>query len=195
MTTLAALDSLLPLVAPYARACPANVQEQQLRLAASNFALETELWRERLVPILIVEGQREYALALPEGIDGRIKRIQQLIIGHEKKHRNEYSFGPDQVLWLERMPTIGGTPMIVEVVVQPDALCTQYPDWLIGRWQNAIAQGALYFIKSMLDLPWGNEKQAGVHQAAYMRGIGFAKVDNLSGYKNGNVTARLRKFF
>jgi hypothetical protein len=199
------LSSVNPLVQPYAPLCPENVVLQKIALSASQFCLETEVWREMPTGLVTVEDQQDYPLAVPTGVSGVIKRIVDLWfvntddmnIEHKEYQRpGTYEFWPDNyTLHIIAPPTVSGMQMQVKIVIQPQTTCDVYPQWLMDRWRQVIADGALWMIADEVGLPWGNTALSASRQRKWLIGCGQAKADVITRYKNGNLVARYRRFF
>lgn len=146
---------LLPEMAPFLKDCPTPIQQQQLRYAARDFLRKTELWKETLDAIDTIAGQDEYTLTTAN--NAFFHRVDAVRIEDVKV---EYEFGVDDVLTLANEPAVAGDEIIPKVIFIPKEANTTYPAWLLERWGHAMVDGALFFLKSMTDKPWGDGNAA-----------------------------------
>lgn len=72
-------SAFVPLLAPYAAACPNPLLEAEARRAAIRFFRRTRAWVEWLDPVLSMEGKAEYDMDVPTGAD--VVRVERATLG------------------------------------------------------------------------------------------------------------------
>lgn len=187
--------------------CPVVLMRQALFSASREFCLRSQVWKETMDAINLVEDQTEYALRVPW--EARIEKIAQVrqnteagvdagIDGAEILPK-DYTFEPNEsggTLTLDVAPQDSVTNGLeVDVVYVPhmgkaDAPGRhQLPQWLMNRYGEALAAKAMAELMSMPQRNWSSTTRAAQHIRTYNRGISNARRDLLAGYKNRIPTA------
>ena len=153
------LYSLLPRVAPYLRMCPDTVAKQGLREAAHLFCRETEIWRVTLDAIHTSVGEDSYTLPPPTG--AILLRVLKVEVDESVQNEDTYEVTPEGVLVFTTAPTTANLDIVCDIVALPGESLTEYPDWLVNRWNDALVAGA----KGLLMLQAGVEDEPGKSRA------------------------------
>lgn len=193
--------SLAPYVAPYMRDLPGAVLAQQLVEAAGDWCRDTESWRETLPVVATVAGQRDYTLAMPEqdAVPWACSIIRLIGVtqgragaAEEKRWTVRACLTERGVLRLEHAAQRTGDEVYVQVVLQPRAAMTLYPQWLLDRWRKGIIARAKELLHGMASKPWADP--AGQAEAAqiYREQVGDAKRELLDRRQSGPIVATMR---
>lgn len=185
---------LLPILTVEVAACPVPAQKQALRLAAREFCIETEIWRET-IETTSVEDDDTYVLADSlDGYDADIWRILSLELDDSDVDATDYTFGPTGILTFDNAPDESDETIVAETVLVPRRTCTSYPYWLITQWGDVIVSNAVSRLKSQMGRPWTDPAGAEREMLAYRLGCGRAKGMVVSGREGGNWAIQGREF-
>lgn len=191
-----ALLSLYTLLRPRVQTHVAVEQhptDQTLRKIARDFCKRSEIWRETLEDIETEDGETEYAITMPDNYDTDILRVLVATFNGAVLDPSLYTFRQDNVFIFDNDPA-GEYDLSLQVVFKPRETCYQYPDWLLYRHGDAIADGAVGMLRSMAARPWFNPTEAAVYLDRYTRAIGDAKLENIQARQPGLGRAVLKRF-
>ena len=190
---LSSLDDLLPLVSPFLVGAPEAVQQQALGLIVRDFCRETEIWRET-IDLATVADQATYDLGAQVGaLYGSLLRVRQIRFDDATSALSDEYYTVAETNHIVFDDTSGvypddwGTEMNVDAVILPNADTRNAPTWLLARWGEYIAEGALAHLKEQEGKPWTNPDKAAVHRAKYLYGIGEAKREKSALRLGGDV--------
>ena len=205
------VNTLLPQVSPFVGRCPENMQLWALRTAARQFLLDTELLEETLADIATVEDQKEYTLT-SEYTNMNFKRVVTVYVHEDDADTtadvdktgellpSDWSFDGNTTLTLDPAPVIDDYDIQVTVVYEPQMDCVLYPDWIVNRWGQHMAYGALATLRNdPIDpnepAPWYSPEGAERALEKYNVGVGMVKSLRLSGNQSGrNDAVKMRDF-
>lgn len=180
------LYDLLPLVAPYVAGAPEEVLRQGVRHAGREFCLLTEVWREDLDAVDSATGVEEYALT--PAYDADFARIRSVTVdGIPWDYRFDMGLS---TLTLHPAPGQDDLPIVASVTYTPREALEAYPAWLLGRYDQAIADGAIAYLCGMARKPWSDSAEANRRYTQYRGAIAGAKLERVRG--NGLVGRQVR---
>lgn len=165
---------------------PAPVQLQKLREASIKFCEETEVWTEE--QDIVTLAARDQPIASPH-VGGYIYRIVMITEVRDKGTDveqeivlNRHTYQADNAHTKIEFDQVleAGKDYRVYYILVPILLHSILPDWLIDRWGQAIADGAISMIR--IDIgnlqdpnPWADPNQAAVYKQKFLEGIGRAR--------------------
>jgi len=181
------------------------MQKQSLRKMARQFCIDTGVWRETLDSFNTAAGTAEYSLDVPAPYV--VSTVAQVyvhrVLGIREagstlnSSETRYTISQEGKIKFKDAPT-SVYAVIPDVVFVPIRNSVTYIDWIITRWGDAIAAGALFDLKSMsggkMLVPWYDPGGAEKYEAEYLAGVARAKVENIDGRESGNVTIQLLPF-
>lgn len=185
--------------------CTDEVMEQALRDAWRDFCIRTEWWRPALDLNLVAE-QTVYPLTLPSA--SHIQRIAGVFSRTEDDVTNRLDGRPlpataydvlnnDQTgivsLYLKWTPREAATGAIRVRPILVPKLATQAPPpvWILERWGDALASGAVWALAKQSGKPWSDPKAEALVYAPrneFMRAVAQARKENVAGL-GGEVPA------
>lgn len=185
------VSSLLPLVSPNVRACPEAVQLQALGLMFRSFCKETDAWRETF-DVTTVEDETTYDLTTQmEDRDATLARVAKVYFDDDtddEMDEDNYVVTVENELYFEDTdPYDYGSTMNVVTVIHPNVTGRTAPAWLLNRWGDVIAAGALYYLQATKGRPWSDRDEAAVSFDRYQYGVGEAKKENITERRSGDV--------
>lgn len=193
------LSTLLPRVTPFVNECPSGVQHDALRRAGSVFARESGAWREdHTVPS--VANQAAYNFADVHGHEHvfvlRIKRVWYATrplpdnCGIWEVADGVVRFGAGYV------PVVADKDIKARLVLCGTRECTEMDDTVMTRWGDAIADLALFFIRSEEGRPYTNASGATLAWTRYQSALLEAKMAmEDAGQRSGNVMNPMPDYF
>lgn len=174
---------LLPLVSPYLEGCPENVQKQALREAARYFCKDSEVW--------IVEQEHDltedtYTITLTASDwDAMVGGVDKVVDADD----HEYDLG--RALTVSRSGVLtfkneldDSEIITVTFTLHPRLTCEEYPEWLLERWDHAVASKALSDLMSLKGKPWFSPESAQYYESRYQMLVAEAKSTRLKDYSN-----------
>ena len=184
------LYDLTKYIAPYVGGVPDEILKQQLRIAARDFLIETEIWQEDLTAFDTVANQEDYTLTWSHNAD--ILRVRGVTVDDSPW---TYSFSADQeTLSLDPVPATSGNDVVVSVTFEPYESNTELPSALLRRWGFGIAEECKWILKSMAKVPWSDPQGAKIAYERYREYTCQAKRESLTQRESGTIQCRPRAF-
>jgi hypothetical protein len=176
------LSELYPWVSTQLPRATTAVVQQALVNAAREFLRQTHAWREALDTLATIADEDEYDLSDGHDYDATILHITKVELEDSQLGNDEYSFAANQILTLTNTPDTADLDLDVSVVFLPDLNTSALPDWLVTRWGEAFACGALMLLKSVpnserVPNPWFDRAGAQVAAARFHAYIAEAKAE------------------
>lgn len=176
------LDSLLPLVLPFATNCPEPTAISNLRLAARDFCQRTKIWREgQTVALTVPPGQvtlvapAQAVLLDLDRVDWAGKPVDQITWDEFRDQHPEWETATGRPCAIAQ-EMIGGPFLISPVDAgdlkvwaywMPSRTATSIPDFLAERFAERLADGALSYILRLPDEPYTNPTEAATRAAVF----------------------------
>jgi len=88
--------------------------------------------------------------------DARIHRVKVVKIDDSTINPADYTVTRDYLLELDSEPVEDDLDLDVNVVLWPEATCWEYPQILLDKYDQDIADGALSYLLAMSDKPWAD---------------------------------------
>ena len=190
------LYDLLPLLTIEAGGADQKFLKEALRLAGREFCRETEMWRE-IVSFLTVVDVANYTISTPLQTAWaktdlyRVYYVEQEDIALDS---TDYTLSVAGVLTFDPAPGATGDTVEAYCIVLPRRGCSNYPTWLLEQWTEGIIAGALWRLFSAKNRPWSDPDMAQQKYEEYRRIVGMAKAMMLAGRKTGNLKVQGRDF-
>ncbi len=201
------VNTLLPQVSPFVGRCPENTQLWALRTAARQFFLDTEILEETLADIATVEDQQDYTLTT-EYLLMNFKRVVAVYVHEDDDDldktgevlTDKWSFDGNTTLTLDPAPVEDDLDIQATVIYEPQMNCVLYPDYVINRWGQHMAYGALAILRrDPIDptepVPWFSPQGAELAQRMYEDGVGDVKRLIISKNQSGRIDAVQMRIF
>jgi hypothetical protein len=202
-------------VAQIVRRCPEPTLVTAYRDAARKFCLESR-WLRREATLLLEPDARLYDIVEPSAADPLLEIIGIRVLTIASESGDARRINPsDPVTWnpavSARAPTtwayvpegqvafwptpdaVYTTTITLQVQPLPDA--EEVPDDLLRRWDRALADGAIAYLKSIGEQAWTDERGALMYERRFQAAINSARADEQRGYNTGTVMARIRRMF
>ena len=192
-----AVQSLLPRIRPYVRACPLAVVQQQARKMAHQFFVQTEVWRETVTlaqQTLLAAYINEYVPTLDDDYSAVVKRLVTVYIDGTSFDQAGYAFRADGVLVFDTARTDTTEAVTADIVIQPEESFEDYPSYLMSRWGDGIVAGTIGRLKAQLGVPWSSPQEAQSYLDEFENAIGRARTENMGGRLNGQTTIQMIDF-
>lgn len=182
------LTDLDPMVRTWIGGASDALLHQQVRFAFRRLCERTRIY-EWVGDITLEEDVSEYALSIPAGTGLlSIESVTYL----DDDGLVEYGAVPiyhpergDCSVKLVHTPSASGDPIRVRACVLPDRTCADAPDWLMQRYGDTIASGAIMMLAGMQGRPWFNMAAYKMHEALWRRGLGEGVVGKVHGRVDG----------
>lgn len=163
------ISDFLPDVLPHVPGCPRRVVINELTKTIRRFCRDTHAWVEEIERFtatefdtyeVFLDADRELvAITSVEDSDGQPIR---------------YDFDIEEML-VTLLDPAKGKLVIVKGALQPDETATQVIDWLVTRYREGIAAGALERLVRMKSVEWSDPNMAPVYNAEFRRIVGEAR--------------------
>lgn len=189
-------SAFVPLLAPYAAACPNPLLEAEARRAAIRFFRRTRAWVEWLEPVLSVADKAEYDLEVPTGADVvRVERatlsgnpLPVLSFRDAPKDFASSDLASQGLLSANRKTFVlgnavaAGQTLQVQVALAPGLTSTGLPDDLFELHGLDIANGALSVILAVPGAGFYQPDLAMLKGAHFEGAINAVSVDAWRGF-------------
>jgi hypothetical protein len=180
-------EELLPMVMPRVPGCPRMVAAGALLDAARDFARQTHTMRVE-IPLSPSDPPRSmYEVTAP-------RDTELIALAWAEDHAGRplaAFFTPPKTVGFTQKLTV---PAEVVMVVMPLRDAAELPDAFASRWDQAIADGALFRLMSMPSVDWSNAKLADIHMQLFQRAVDEAKGGAARGHTHGSLRVRPRAF-
>lgn len=208
---MASLDQLRPEVASVITGAPSFRIERELTDAAYDFCRQSGIWRETLPAVPAQDGVAEYDFTAPTG--ARVDKVLWAYYGRnaltsatpdvlrEANHRANSSGNPSRYA-LVRGSSNGFVVNPVPGADQTDDFtfhgllvptrdATDFPDWLVTEWQDALVNGAIArLLKASAE--WANPALAREYRRDFQQEVVTAKREAITGH-GADVAVRVPK--
>lgn len=191
-------------ILPDVQGCPISILNNALMNSIIDFCKGSQIWKEDLAPIDIVEDVAEYHIMT--GYGERVVTVDYATFNGAKLYKiashdlDKYSNN-----WREestKQPTyfmlvspekirLVGTPtesipsgLVIYASLCPTRDATCVPDFLYEDWGPTIAHGALYRLHAMSNKTWANAGISGWHERKYRNGLSRARTQALKSLLN-----------
>lgn len=120
--------------------------------------------------------------------DARIHRVEIVKIEDTEVHESHWTITRDYVLEFdEGWPSTSDEDLDVNVALWPEASCTEYPQILLDKWDQCIADGAMGYLFAMTGKPWADKEEARRYMRSHNDGVAQAKEEILTKRKGAEV--------
>jgi hypothetical protein len=197
-------DKALTLLEPLAfvARCPDPVRLQKLREAAIKFCEETEVWTDHQDIVAVAAKDQPIASPDPNGYIYRVASVheirdkgqpeeQELLINrHTYQATNDHT-----ILTFDQIQEVN-KDFRVRYILVPILIFSQLPDWIIDRWGQVIADGALAAIRFDIGNaqdpnPWAEPNQGALHTQKFDEGVGRCKINIVSDNEGGDTRVEI----
>ena len=194
------LSELLPDVLPQLNADPSEpVVEHAIKRAAIEFCELSRVWRHVPDPQSIIAGESFYDIEAPMGADvvgvlsvkadgvllqaQTITQLDQLVPGWRSPGRVQYfaQLDTEQIMLAPAPDTAAENGLDMVLALRPSASSTTIPKWMMARYGQAIAHGALSRLYLMTGKPWADGSLGTLMRDRFMTGVAAAKSDGETG--------------
>lgn len=200
-------------VAQIVRRCPEPTLVQAYRDAARKFCLESR-WLRRESVFALAADTPQYELTLPTGDEGlEIIGVRLVTCADDQSswpvgasdptgwntnlrpsRPQRYAYVPESQIALNPTPD-GVYTATTTVQVQPTIDTDDLPDDLLRKWDRALADGAIAYLKTIGGQAWTDAAGAVMYARNFQAQINNAKADEQRSYNTGSVVARIRRMF
>lgn len=181
------LTDLDPMVRTWIGGASDALLHQQVRFAFRRLCERTRIY-EWIGDITLEEDVSEYALSIPAGTGllgiESVKYLEDDVL----ESGDVLIYTPargDCSVKLAHTPTQSGDVIRVRACVLPDRTCADAPDWLLQRYGDAIASGAIMMLAGMQGHPWFNMATYQIHERLWRKGLGEGVVEKVHGRVSG----------
>lgn len=183
-------DDFLPLVLPSVNACPVQVAEQAIRLAAIEFCDRTHVWNEDLDTLLSDGLTSDFPLALDDQVElanlenvvvlepGALRPIEFNVVNARQARRLLARNDPNPYAWTDDLRTLrlsitpaADAQVKVHVALKPSMASFDFPAHVFAHHAKHIATGALAQLLGMPKTDWTDQGAAGIKTAEFERHI------------------------
>ena len=192
--SLVSVSTLTPMAAPWLRNCPNGILVEALRMMARRFCVETECWRESYTLSYTANATTAGPVTVPTGYDAMLLRIAKMELDGRELGDNGWTVLNSGVVQFDQAPSSANESLALEVVWEPLAYCEEYPEWLLERWGDGSAAGAIWWLKSQPDKPWADPQGGTFWVDRYTFEQGRAKSQNLVRQRTGQLRVPYRQF-
>ncbi|MFA5187348.1 MAG: hypothetical protein WC551_12790 [Patescibacteria group bacterium] len=197
-------SDLYPYLTPELPGCPNPVILQALQKAGRVFCLDTEVWREQLAPINLVDEQVRYVIN--PSWEAEVKRIRDLRINTAEGISNGDKGDPVSAALFDFYPAGGKTELgvsfsdntvilddslepaenvtgglEVSIILVPYLNSDNIDPVFLNSWVEAIIGRAMSDLMSMTGKKWMNPGRAGYYEVQYQKARGRAKIEKIRG--------------
>ena len=212
---MATLDSFFIYVQPGITSCPNPLVRAAILQSAIAFCEQSQAWSVRLPPVPLVLGQAAYGLTLPD----QSQLVEVLNLWGESRELKGKSFNEMTLLipnWrtmvgspqyfvtddvtdgieVYPLPDTGaaGTSLLPRVALKPTVVATVVPDFLLNRFFETIANGALARLRLTPGQPWTDMALGSANQKAFDDACDEARIVALHGRVVGSLSVVPRAF-
>lgn len=211
------IETLLPMVLPYAHSCPEIIGIEAIRNAAIEFC-ERSLWvQEQVPPITPIAGTSSYQLIPADPSATDVAEIMHLWLGPRELIASSVdkladSFGRDwrtitaapqyfttiesqSIVVLAPTPDVGATTSTLNAIIaiRPLRTATTLSNDLVERWAEAIAYGARARLHQIMRQPWYDMPMAVAEQREFRALIAEATIKRNKGATREITVVRPRR--
>lgn len=202
----AKLSELLPDVLPQLNADPSEpVVEHAIKRAAIEFCELSRVWRHVPDSQDIVAGESYYDVEAPMGADVvgvlsvkadgtllqalTITQLDQQIPGWRTPAPVQFyaQLDTEQVMLAPTPDTTIENGLDMVLALRPSAAATTIPKWMMARYGQAIAHGALSRLFRMAGRPWADGNLGALARERFMVGVATAKHDGETGMQTAVI--------
>jgi len=181
------LNQLLPLVMPRVPSCPRPVAERSVLDSVRDFCRQTHVMHAEVSVSPEDPPKSLYEVDAPPDTE-----IIGLARAEDDKGRLLAAFfePPSTVMFSAKVTQ----PTTVTLVTMPSRDALDIPDSVGSRWDQAIADGALFRLMTVPQTDWSNPQLADTHMQLFQRAVDEAKGGSARGQSHVSLRVRPRPF-
>jgi len=169
------LTNLDPQIVPQVKGATLAMIHHAVRRVFRDFCRDTEIWVHTQESLTVAE--EAYCAFLPPA-NTKVGNIESVTVA-EMPVSVRVPKPEDLGVTFRYAPTEDGDVIELRYVVIPSLVCTQAPDWLLSRYGDGIASGAIAYLAGMAGKPWFSADTYRLEHDRYLDAVSDARREKL----------------